>query len=422
MSYLLIENNGEMELAGLRLLGASSKRDDSSKIGKFGTGSKYALAVAMRHGWDVQVFRGLTPVKVETRPESFRGTTYQELCIDGIPTSITTEAGVDWEPWFIIRELYCNALDEDGANLTIKDTIQPEEGKTKIYIRMTEEVQDIYANWDECFAFNRSPLMKCPRGAVYTGSDAGLVYRMGIRVFRQTNFNWLYHYDLIDLPITEARTPGSDFRMNLEIEKMWKMFATSQMVKDLCRSQDKVEYNMSWSYCHVPPTQASNGWLCLQGFKIIPMEYGAQFTDELQRPHVVLPANLCKWLEGAYPQLDVCKLCTVKGSTYIVKEKTDKQRMLIADALGFLKDSFPEIMKCNVLVAEMDKDLLGTVDDNAIILSTRVFSLGRREITATLLEEYAHYTTDCLDETRYMQNVLINFVINSIETHKGIVL
>ena len=48
-NYLIIRNKGIIVEEAITLLGASSKRDDDSKIGYFGSGLKYALACFLRN-------------------------------------------------------------------------------------------------------------------------------------------------------------------------------------------------------------------------------------------------------------------------------------------------------------------------------------------------------------------------------------
>ena len=55
MKYLIITNKGEIEPQALHLVGASTKRGDSSKIGQFGSGNKYALAYLLRNEHEVLI-------------------------------------------------------------------------------------------------------------------------------------------------------------------------------------------------------------------------------------------------------------------------------------------------------------------------------------------------------------------------------
>jgi len=111
--YILIQNDGEIESNSFELIGASTKRDDSTKIGFFGSGLKYSIAYMMRKGIDFRVFSGLNEFHFSTKKEQLKDQSFERICINGTLTSFPTTMGPNWEEdWFVLREIYCNALDE----------------------------------------------------------------------------------------------------------------------------------------------------------------------------------------------------------------------------------------------------------------------------------------------------------------------
>ena len=77
MKKLVISNKGEIPLHMLSHLGISTSRNDSSKIGQFGSGAKHGILTALRHGIDLEIWSGQNKIlpasEDETRPER-RGT------------------------------------------------------------------------------------------------------------------------------------------------------------------------------------------------------------------------------------------------------------------------------------------------------------------------------------------------------------
>ena len=135
-SYILIQNDGEIETNSFELIGASTKRDEKGKIGFFGSGLKYSIAYMMRKGIDFKIFSGLNELKFTTTKEQLKGKDFERICINGKETSYTVTMGPTWtKDWFILREVYCNALDEGSCTL-VRSTanVFPSEGKTRIFI------------------------------------------------------------------------------------------------------------------------------------------------------------------------------------------------------------------------------------------------------------------------------------------------
>ena len=56
--FIKIQNEGEIEKRAFQLIGASTKRDDESKIGFFGSGNKYAIALLLRKNIFFKVYSG----------------------------------------------------------------------------------------------------------------------------------------------------------------------------------------------------------------------------------------------------------------------------------------------------------------------------------------------------------------------------
>jgi len=142
MKYLKIQSRGEIEKRAFTLIGNSTKRGDSSQIGMFGSGLKYAISALLRNNINFQVFSGTEEMKFSLKSEGFRGNDFQVICIDGQETSFTASmGGDDWDnPFAPIREIYSNALDEDEeAIIDEAYSVHGNEGTTSFYIQMTPD-------------------------------------------------------------------------------------------------------------------------------------------------------------------------------------------------------------------------------------------------------------------------------------------
>jgi hypothetical protein len=90
MKYLKIQNNGELDIRLIALMGGTTKSNDEFKIGQFGTGLKYTLAYLYRNNLAFKIFVGEQEVKVHIETEDIGGEIFEIICINGHRTSITT--------------------------------------------------------------------------------------------------------------------------------------------------------------------------------------------------------------------------------------------------------------------------------------------------------------------------------------------
>jgi len=164
--FIKIQSKGVIDTQAFYLLGASSKRDDNSKIGFFGSGLKYSIAYLLRNNIEFKVFTDYKEVRFSTQKVNFREKEFDVIKVDDKETSMTTEMGIDWEPWFVIREIYCNAIDEGDSKISIvkqkvsdTDKCIPIEGKTVFYIKITDDFQSIVDNWSNYFSDERKDVL-----------------------------------------------------------------------------------------------------------------------------------------------------------------------------------------------------------------------------------------------------------------------
>lgn len=417
--YLKFTNKGEVPVNAFKLLGASTKRGDSGKIGYFGTGLKYAIAVLIREGIDFKVFIGDKELKIGVRKTDFAGEKVKVMTVNGEKTSITIEAGINWEPWFAIREVYSNTVDESGS-MELSSDVRGSKGYTNIFIEVSKKLGDVSKNWQHYFAFKREsafddssgnrllPKLKDRR---YT------VFRKGIRVYHQRK-NSLFDYDVSELSINESRVAEHDFQVRQRSAEILATCDNEEAIKkfvDSWKSQndiidgDFIEYDPDfWTYLFddfMVNNTFSNAWYeVLKDKRIVPTEQTGFYG--LTPKSVAMPEKLIKHLHKQFG--DKLNLVGMSKENYLIVSNFDNRlskplKTLSKYGMGYDED--------NIKVARFkDKDILGMFDQNnglVLISEQALETIHKADLVNILFEEIAHAKSGYSDNTRQFQEYII---------------
>lgn len=418
--YIEFRNDGEIDVNAFRLLGASSKENDDSKIGFFGSGLKYAMAVLLRNNIEFKIFSGTKEIKVGLRKTSMRGDEYEVITINKSPTSMTTRMGKDWKVWYAIREVYSNCLDELNGKVGINNEAIGKTGETVIYIEMNEEIKAIWDNKEKYFSMFRKHSYEFEGNKVFEPLDRKnlIVYRKGILVYEQKVEDVCFDYDLKELAINESRVISSHYELH---NKMVNFLRSSTDIRLVSRMIEAInigtcfEKDLEWNYGY----GFSETWIeAIDNRKIIPIEYSGMFIDDLSGKHIKLPWKLCKELKEAFGDRICIRGIDGRQNFMLIKEADNKQKALISSCVDFLNKAGLKI-DMEIVVAQLDPNIHGTVHDNKIVLAENVFIHGKKEIVSTIIEEYSHIKSGHTDRTRAFQDFLISNYISMLEEKVG---
>lgn len=224
-SYAVIENKGLIMPEDIKLLGSSTKREDSTKIGQFGSGFKYAIAWLMRNGCNPIIYSGENQIKIGIDFVDHRNTTMSVITVNNERTSITTELGLKWTGWMALREIISNAIDEGEYNVqTMFNPVM--EGKkdiSRIYIPLNQELNEMFLNYQNYFSFDRVADYQNEHGRIFFKKEKSIcqVYRKGIKCYNW-NKETLIDVDLFDVEINESRLISSRYDLELAVTNIVK--------------------------------------------------------------------------------------------------------------------------------------------------------------------------------------------------------
>lgn len=448
--YILIQNDGEIETNSFELIGASTKRGETGKIGFFGSGLKYSIAYMMRNKIDFRVFSGGQELIFTTIPETLKEQTFDRICINGKPTSYTVTMGPTWtEDWFVLREIYCNAVDETKC-LVVRETenVSPTEGKTRVYIELTNVLKTVIEEWDKYFSDERTPLFTCDR--IYTsglgisdGSNTvgnyqpvkvfakttGIIYRRGINVAEKKSL--LFDYELQYVDINEDRTAKTVSSLDYGFADMMGQMVNEAWVKSILRTaqDDKraAEYNcLNWHTTDQPPSEK---WVQFSKENMLVVkEISGRYADEIQKTKkevFLIPSHFARDLKKKLPLVLITGMGNVIGdNAFSEVDKTPKMEFLLKEVLSALKQMSYEV-DFDIHVAEFEnEELLGAAEikEKKIYIAKKTFDMGRREIAMTLMEENEHIKSGKEDESRSFQNHIFSQWLTSMENNNGLFL
>lgn len=426
MRYLLIENEGEIDANAFLLIGASTKTKDVEKIGEFGSGANYAIAWLLRNKIPFGIFSGEKRISFKTREKAFREDLFEAIVIDGQETSFTTTMGKKWKAWFVIREFWCNALDEGGARREVLDLdpfASPPEGvpgKTRIYVELSEELQEVLENWDLYFSSHRQDLLAEIEGVkIFQGEKDLRVYRKGILVEYKKDVKAAFHYDLPEIDINESRVVSSDWELQQRIRKFWQSLASVDLIREFLRLVngsdlwERVDLDFRYG------TGFGENWKFAISGRSIVSDNELEDYGELAKLNnaITIPQNVAKILIG---QKDIEHVAGSFGESGIFPlDPSEKQRAVVEAAIEALNQTGYEVKHPIEFARFKRKGILGRAFQGKIYLSPESIP-NVFEAATTIVEEEEHLRTGYHDETREFQQHWIDSYVRFRLESQGI--
>lgn len=418
--YMEFKNPGEIPVNAFKLLGASTKRDDSSKIGFFGSGLKYAMAVMLREGIDFKVFIGEKELKIGTRQTDFAGRKIAVITVNGEKTSITVDAGIDWEAWFAIREVYSNTID-GGGNAKLATTIQGTPGHTSIFIEISDKLGDVSKNWSHYFAFKRGALFEENGNRILPKlkDERMTMFRKGIRVHHDPKKS-LFDYDIDDIEINESRVVKFSFRAYQAVGHLLGACNNLDVIKKFItvfRMPDSSSFYESYTELwELYRARFSEEWVtALDGRRIVPLEVSGLYG--VTENTVVLPSVLVKRLRDQFG--DRLNFVGYSNEKYIVTGEYDNR---LDDSYNLLVKNGIAYDKEKIKIGKFQDDqILGQhdSDNDIIVLSEKIFTPAYRgKQTHILLHEMTHALSGAGDRSDEFSGFLVDTIIGLMETRR----
>ncbi len=417
MKYLKISNKGELDIRLVALMGGTTKSKDEFKIGQWGSGLKYSLAYLLKNNLDFKIFIGTKEVKVTTHTETIRDEAFEVICINGEKTSITTQMGGDaWLPWMIVRELWCNALDEGGEHKETTEEITGTEGNTTFYIQITPDIKEVIMNWDNYFIHGKDPMSENETYKIYPGGNAIRLYKQGVLIHEDKTRKSLFSYDIRNADINELR----EFRGNVSCQMTYALSKADEKVVEYYLENISEEYyegTMDYDWYQ----SFNNTWRKVIGdTKIIHkkaveaiMSRGLDFDSA---SCLIVPEKVYKFLTKQFDGIGALRIADKVNEFFEIYDQElelkVKQGLAILESCGYF--IHPELKFIFGVFGDKRIWASVNVDSKEIMISECIKNKSFFEIVSTLIEENEHFNTGFKDHTREFQQHFINLYTKTL--------
>lgn len=418
MKYLKIQNHGELDVRLVALMGGTTKSNDAYKIGQFGTGLKYTLAYLFRNNLDFKIYVGENLVNVTLDTEEIIGEKFDIICINGHRTSITTKMGEDWKAWMIVRELWCNALDEGCA---VKDEVEITTGTaetTTFFIQIDSQIRDVLKNWNKYFIHEQTPIFEDGNYALYPAGDHLCIYKQGILIYEDEKSKAVFGYDDKTAYINELRQlqyapsyciTSCLYRANVA--------AASYFIENVTEKHYEGTEEMSYAWYG----RFSDAWKeAIGGAKLI---YRKVVEDLKARGNsidmtgmIMVPKVVYLALSQQFEGIGALRVASTIGD--FLEDYDEKIERCINKAVTILE-------ACNYTIHPdlefrygyfEDKSVLAKVslDKKIVFFSKTLLQRPLIDVVATVIEENEHFNTGMSDNTREFQQHFIDLYTRSL--------
>jgi len=399
---IVFENDGLIDLKAVTTFGVSVKENDNP-IGFFGTGLKYALAVLLREGQTVTIYRGKSKFEFRTFDDTFRGEEFgfvQMRCPNGKVHELgfTTELGKTWELWCAYRELWCNTMDEDGVVSNEDVAPQPVEGRTQIVVEGAEFENVHYGK--EVFILQTKPMVDGMFAEAHSGAGQALYYK-GIAVQSLDKFPARFNYNIKrDVELTEDRTLKYDWR-------------GKHMVMSTILASDDEDFIREVVNC-------GEGW----------WEHQLDYHGTSMDPGETFLAVVGKIREetmDSNPTLNVSALLVHKEHTMknLLPEHSIKLSPVQETQFKRAKLFVTDVLRCDlnrypiVLLDTLGAGHLGRAANGKIYVAMKAFDMGTKWVAAALYEEFIHLSEGVRDNTHEQKMVYLEKILTLGEEVHG---
>ena len=434
--YLKITNKaGDVSRIHLEKLGLSTKRNDPTTIGQFGSGIKFAPIAALRNGWEWwftgRDSKGEYKMRYSTEVEDGVECIVYDYGDYQKSSSFTVDAGsLSWiSPFQIYREAVANAFDEsqngDWSIAVVDESeLRSVDGEFSVFITAAPELMTVHNNFDKYFSNSRRVFHEKGGFKIIDKIDDKMrVYCHNVLVYDTSNIKSVFDYNIDSIKLNEERNVASTWELDWEICSRIIRLSDVDLVRKIIRASqnntDDLDYNEieKLTSSHLQEGNINLAWFdafveiygdnCVI-YDAIGLQCGVESAIKLRgyNPVFIKSKNLFKLLSFAevrtYQQI-LGEECAFISDYDLAKYPNVTKAIEIATSFIPEINDLVNAQKIGVFESELDRNLGLTTGCDGDRSKRKIFINKDHShdmvesILATIVHEYDHYDTGIVD-------------------------
>jgi len=467
MLYLKIENKGEAPVEGYLLLGVSTTRQskDDRTIGQFGSGSKHAVSLMLRHDLNPTVFCGSLRLDFFAKPitvdDGIAEFDYSRVCAklsgkqDGKSIrreedlGFVLEHGVyDWTDLSMaLREMVSNAIDRtireggeiDDVVIEVVDSVRAKAGYTRVFVPLTPDVQRFHRELPKRFLHfresdNLETAVLSKSNREFGDNKCAMVYKKGVFVRESANAKSLFDYNFgSELDLDESRNVD-EYRVKLAAANAIAKSSCinlAETFQSVARGEDTFEstfddYHLTKLYDSHEESRKETwqkAWKAAFGDAIMCRSNNEILNDLVKKKgYQVVVVDNSSWFDacryhGIKSNMDILTVVEQDGNKIIPATEdvvlAVEELWSWLEGLGVLNGRDKPEVYCYQDIMSAEGKSCGYYSDGKVYINHDI-SVGFSEnLMVTVLEELAHHITGATDMSRDFQDFAFTVAMRS---------
>lgn len=447
MQYLKISNPGLTAPQALTMIGVSTSVGCNEKIGMFGSGGKYSIALLLRKGLQPVITVGNLKMEFFTKEIFINGKYFNQVYCHysgkdhtgatrnyDENLNFTLEWGaVNWNTEFMaVREWVSNSFDECiNQGLTFKDAVieivdSPRAKKdwTCVFIPLNAEIQAVYDRLSFYFLHYRNPdyIKQNIIPKLSPDSDYIYFYKKGVLATKIKGYS-LFDYNLDYLELDESRN-ANEWDVRYAVSSVLKDADVKYLSQIISKSlsQDIWESTLDYGIKGGNKDNWQKAFKNAVGENAVLTRAVGVVQETVKRkgfsPVTPVSDNFRGVLESYAVPTDITVLNSNEVAGREIKECSIEFLDKVFKVWGWLERNestfgkkIPDVKSFNSKM-DAESNLHGYYQNDCIYLHQ---DLAGKELISTILEEIVHYLTNSTDNSRDFQEFFIRLVSKFID-------